>query len=453
MSEDIKVSVLVYVFNNKKYIEKSIRSVMNQTLKEIEILVIDGGSTDGTLQIVDKLAKEDKRLRVIYSKSGVGLQFNTGLLKAKGEYIGICESDDYLLPDMYEKQYKLVKQNDLDILRADARHFVEDWNNNEITFLAKLSKQDVLYNQVLDLTKDQSILKLGINSFWSGLYRKEFLLSQELFMNETKGAAYQDISFLFLCAIKAKRVMLSEDAFYCYRLDNPMSSVNHPQKITMLIEEYRLLKKRLVEDNLFEKYKEIYFSWKINSYLGFYYSLSEKRQKDFAELMYQDIKLDISLERYSGEGLSKKEYLVVNAINHSVEKLYIYLQETYDTLENTENELKDIENNIDIVIFGSGDIGKLVSLYMLYSEKSVVAYADNNEILWGKELNQIPILKPERAVCLYPKAIYIVANETYFCDMRNQLLQISIDENNIIICNDYNFFLKHILIKKLKDRG
>ena len=273
--ENIKVSVLVYVLNDMEHIQRCVNSVINQTLQEIEILVIDGGSVDGTLEAVKTISENNSKIRILPSSPGVGFQFNTGLQAARGEYIGICESDDYLLPDMYEKQYKTAKKYQLDMLRADSKHFIET-KEGEVAFFVALSKKQELYDCILDLTKDNRILQLGVNSFWSGLYRRQFLLEQKLFMNETRGAAYQDTTFSFLSSVKAKRVMLSQEAFYCYRLDNPNSSVNRPQKITMLMEEYRLLKQRLKEEGLFETYKEIYLSWKINGCLGFFDSLSQE---------------------------------------------------------------------------------------------------------------------------------------------------------------------------------
>ena len=93
----IKVSVLTYVKNDAAHIERCMRSVMAQDLPELEYLVVDGGSTDGTREIIDRLAEEDTRIRVIESEPGLGHQFNVGVKEARGEYIGVCESDDYLL--------------------------------------------------------------------------------------------------------------------------------------------------------------------------------------------------------------------------------------------------------------------------------------------------------------------------------------------------------------------
>ena len=120
------VSVLMYVKNGMPYFERAIRSVVNQTLSDIEVLVIDGGSTDGTIELVQEYECKDERVRLLRCDVGsVGAQFNLGLREAKGEYIGIVESDDYILPEMYEKEYWCAKEVDCDVLRADNYIFFE----------------------------------------------------------------------------------------------------------------------------------------------------------------------------------------------------------------------------------------------------------------------------------------------------------------------------------------
>ncbi len=452
MSE-IKVSVIVYVLNTVSYIEKCVRSVMNQTLREIEILIIDGGSTDGTLEIIEKLAAEDSRIRIIHSAPGVGLQFNTGVREAKGEYIGICEADDYILPGMYEYQYETAEKNKLDILRADANHFFETWDGKEIVLFTELSKQRELYDKVLDTTKDMRVLRLGINSFWSGLYRREFLLEQKLFMNETKGAAYQDTAFYFLSVIQAKRVMLSKEAFYCYRLDNPGSSVNNPQRLTMLIDEYRLLKERLVKPGLFEKCKDIYFAWKVGGHLGFYDSLSKELRERYTALMYQDIYNDLASKEFSENELSARDQKIVGLVRLSERALREYLEDNYRSLNVLQRELENIQRDKGIVIFGSGNLGKLVCLYFSCTGGKAVAYADNNEALWGKPEGSVLVLGPEKAVQMYPEAFYIIANEKYSDVMREQLQQLGVENTHMTVCNNYGFFLKYILQKRLKEKN
>lgn len=447
----MKVTVLIYVLNGLPYIERCVRSVMSQTLQEIEILVIDGGSTDGTLEIIKNLLYTDERIRLIHSGPGVGLQFNTGLKEAKGEYIGICESDDYLLPDMYERQYALAKQYQLDILRADANHFIENNRGEEFIFPVKLSKQDDLYDQVLDLTKDRRILELGINGFWSGLYRRKFLLEEHIFMNETKGAAYQDTTFSFLAEIKGKRVMLSRMAFYCYRLDNPGSSMNAPRSINTLIEEYGLLQTRLKEIFLFEEYRDNYISWKIKGYLAFYDIFRNEQKKEYVNLICNDIKADLLSGDFEEKGLSLREKEAVKKITHSEKAFEEYLGSIYEKLETMKQRLEEIPEGKKIIIFGCGEFGKMVYLYMTYMGRRIDSYIDNNSEQWGRELNGISVLQPQNAVKLFPNAVYVVANVEHHNEMRDQLIKNSIHENNIILCDDYIFFFKHILLKAIKE--
>ena len=427
------------------------RSVMDQTLQDIEILVIDGGSTDGTLEIIDGFSKIDTRIHKIDSASGVGHQFNTGLRAARGEYIGICESDDYLLPTMYERQYAMAQKYHLDMLRSDAIHFFEDNHGKEYRFPVKLSKEDALYGKVLDVTKDYRVLQLGINSFWSGLYRREFLLKEKIFMNETKGAAYQDTSFSFLTSVKARKTMLSREAFYCYRLDNPDSSVNNPKRITMLNDEYALLKKRLTEEKLFERYKAIYLSWKIKGYLGFYDSLSAKLRDEYENLMYLDLQKEFESIEFIGDEFSQREKEVISVTRQSVIALHQYLYQIYKGLRDTRQELEEISDEEDIIIFGNGDMGRLIYLYLQSKKKNIVAFIDNNQKLWGSKVENISTMEPERAIRQFPEGIYIIANVNYFQEMKSQLISYSVREKNIIVCSDYGYFFKHILLNSLKD--
>ena len=82
-----------------------------------------------------------------------------------------------------------------------------------------------------------------------------------------------------------------------------------------------------------------------------------------------------------------------------------------------------------------------------------MAYMDNNTELWGTKIRDVPVMSPQSAVCQYPDAVYIVANLTYFQEMKEQLKNLSVSEEQIIICNDYGFFFKHIFLHSLKNKG
>ena len=116
----IKVSVLMPSLNVVRYIRECMESVISQTMEEMEILCIDAGSTDGTLEILEEYVRKDRRVRLIKAdKKSYGYQMNLGLKEALGEYIGVVETDDFILPNMYEKLYTFAKKNNADYVKSD----------------------------------------------------------------------------------------------------------------------------------------------------------------------------------------------------------------------------------------------------------------------------------------------------------------------------------------------
>lgn len=115
--DSTKVSVTVPVYNTSKYLRKCLDSLANQTLKDIEIIIVDDGSTDNSGIICEEYANKYKNFKVIHQKNGgLAIARQTGLDAAQGEYIIVCDSDDWVEPDMYEKLYKAAKENDADMV-------------------------------------------------------------------------------------------------------------------------------------------------------------------------------------------------------------------------------------------------------------------------------------------------------------------------------------------------
>lgn len=447
---NIKISVLIYVLNDHIHIEKCVRSVMAQSIQELEILLIDGGSTDGTLEILRELQKEDARIRLLQSEAGVGRQFNTGLDAAAGKYIGICESDDYLLPDMYEKQYAIAEQYQVDVLKADVIRFCEK-EKREYSFSFGLSADRTLYDTLIYPQEDERFLKLGVNGFWSGLYRREFLQENELRMNETGGASYQDITFSFLTELYAVRAYVMSEAFYCYRMDNPNSSVNNPKKISLLQKEYQLLKEQLKTRRRWETCKEIYWKWRMSGYFWFYDNLSEEMKTAYLPLLYQEIREEMEEESYTWSELSGKERALCEAGRGSFETLKHFIETDAAVWEQTQRKIKALEPGRDIVIFGMGNIGFLVNCYLEQGGMPAAAGIDNASWKWNQRINGILVLSPEACVKRFPDAVYIVANALHENEMKAQLEGLGVKEEKIIICNHYDLFLKRLLINKIKE--
>ena len=123
----IKVSVILPSLNVANYIRECIESTLKQTLREIEIICVDAGSEDGTRQILQEYVQKDNRVLVIDSNiKSYGAQVNMGIQAAKGEYVAILETDDYVLNDMYEKLYDAARKYKLEYVMADYISFFDD---------------------------------------------------------------------------------------------------------------------------------------------------------------------------------------------------------------------------------------------------------------------------------------------------------------------------------------
>ena len=126
-----KISIVVPVYNSGKYLDRCLKSIVNQTYSDIEILLIDDGSTDNSLEICNQFAINDKRIKVFHKENnGVSAARNDGLEYSTGDYIAFVDSDDYLELDMYDRMMKINDKFDCDIVMCDC--YKESSFNKEI---------------------------------------------------------------------------------------------------------------------------------------------------------------------------------------------------------------------------------------------------------------------------------------------------------------------------------
>ncbi len=223
----IKVSLILPSLNVKKYIRKCVMSAQEQTLKDLEILCIDAGSDDGTWEILKKLAAKDERIRLIRSEmKSYGYQVNLGLRLARGDYIGILETDDFVEPQMYETLYEAVVRERLDVVKAGFYfHSSRKGQEEDRKRMAFEALRPAGYKEVIEDPAHLYALFPEDSMIWTGLYRRQFLLSRQIRCSETPGAAFQDIGFVLQTLYLAQRVMYLPECFYHYRIDRKEASV------------------------------------------------------------------------------------------------------------------------------------------------------------------------------------------------------------------------------------
>ena len=232
MSKQIKISVIMPSLNVGDYIEECILSVINQTLEEIEIICIDAGSTDGTLNILEEYAKKDSRIQVLKSdEKSYGHQVNMGLAEAKGEYISIIETDDFIDKNMFERLYDLSENGSVDLIKSTFYHY-NDYDKDNITYQIDEFKKDLPTSKKFTLN-EYSLFVEGHPSVWAGIYKRNFLEENNIKMIEAPAGGWVDNPFFFETAIAAKSIVYIHEAFYYYRVSNPNSSSNQFNDFTM----------------------------------------------------------------------------------------------------------------------------------------------------------------------------------------------------------------------------
>lgn len=294
-----KVSIVMPCYNVERYLAEAIESVLEQTLEEIELVCVDDGSTDRTGSIIDEMARCDKRITVIHKKNGgYGESLNVGFRAAKGDYLGIVESDDYILPGMYKTLYEVAEANDLDFVKSDFYKIWGDGKNRRLVRENTCNKSGY-YCEILNPSENLDLFNMQMMN-WTGLYRRAFLEKHGIVHNESPGASYQDNGFWFQSFCWAKRIMVVPKAFYCYRQDNSASSINQDNKVYAMFDEYAWIRDFLKRNPQIEERFLGVFHYKKTHNLNFILSILDKRFRGqflsrYSE-EYREAKLDGELD-------------------------------------------------------------------------------------------------------------------------------------------------------------
>jgi len=211
-----KVSVIIPVYNVKQYLKEALDSVIHQTYKNIEIIIVDDGSNDGSEKICDEYAGNDSRIRVIHEENGgLSVARNTGLDNMSGEYVAFLDSDDIYYPDMIQKMLESLLSHKTDC--AVCRYTVFN-TKQKINLNSKKKTNEKIYTRAEAL---KAIINGEIHAFaWNKLYKKNLFDS----VRYPAGQNYEDISVVFKIFDKTNKVSVLDEKLVYYR--------KHRQSIT-----------------------------------------------------------------------------------------------------------------------------------------------------------------------------------------------------------------------------
>lgn len=227
MKSQPKVSVIVPIYKVEKYLCQCIDSILAQTLKDIEIILVDEGDMDACRYIIDHYEQSDKRVKTIHEKNGgYGASVNKGFDIATGEYISIIESDDFIEPTMYEEMYNYAKKLDADVVKTP---YYEYWDKTKdspeiIQLCSWYAKTKNLPENKLFQIEDYPVLMAIHPSLWAALYKNKYLKTKKIRCIEAKGAGYIDNHFRIQTLCQTNKIAWLNKPFNYYRLSNETAS-------------------------------------------------------------------------------------------------------------------------------------------------------------------------------------------------------------------------------------
>lgn len=263
MEKDL-VSIIVPVYNVEKYLEECIKSVINQTYKNIELILVDDGSTDTSPEVCDKWEKKDNRIKVLHKKNeGLGLTRNTGINLANGKYIYFLDSDDYIDINTIEICYELAQKNNADIVNFGFKSV----NNDKVIFesIPNMPKNVYKNNEIIDILLPDFIAnnpasKTNTNLTLSAcmMFTKKELIDKCNFKFESeRNVISEDICSLPYLYKNANTIAIIQKALYNYRVN--YSSITHSfskNKIKDIEKFYNYFSNQCDELKLGEETKE-----------------------------------------------------------------------------------------------------------------------------------------------------------------------------------------------------
>ncbi len=326
-----KISIVIPCYNVEKFLRQCLDSVVNQTLKDIEIICVNDGSTDTTGDIINEYAEIDDRIVAIHKENGgYGKGMNSGMDIATGKYFMIVESDDFIMPDSCEILYKAAEQFGADIVRSDYFDLSARSGKDSLT-VKQISKDFSYYYRPICPNKELEVYSFVMHN-WTGIYNRDFIEKYHIRYNETPGASYQDNGFFFQVFSQAEKLVYIPRPCYCYRIDNPGSSIHDKSKVYTMSEEYSFIRSFLASHPEFEStVMPAFYARLFRAHYQTFKRIDPEFKSQYCELMRKDMII------------ARDEHLLNTGLLTAPERdMLAYLLESVDTfmLANSKNSMK-----------------------------------------------------------------------------------------------------------------
>lgn len=353
------ISVIVPVYNVTDYVEQCINSLISQTMKELEIIVVDDCGTDDSIKKVEKLAKADKRIKIIYNKTnqGLGESRNIGLQYVKTEYVAFLDSDDWVEDCYYEKLYKAIKKENADIAISDVIYYYNEYEQKHEWVSNWNFKAD---KNIITEIKDKQY-NIYSCACWNKLYKTNIFSKYNL--KFPKGLYIEDVPITFITTMLAEKIVLVKDVKLYYRIrNNSIMSLSKgdrkPFDIFKIYDYTENLLKNYNTYNFIKQYQKILDNFEIFNVYSWYTSVHQIYKDEFWQQMRKVfLKINIKHNPY----ITSESRKIYNLVCHNDRILSVVYIKLFDLIPLF--KFKKTEHSSSLYLFN------LIPLY-LYKYKT-----------------------------------------------------------------------------------
>ena len=304
----ICISIVIPVYNVEKYLEQCLDSIQKQSLKNIEVICVDDGSTDHSLQILQEFAKMDKRFKLIHKdNTGAGDSRNIGMKYAKGEYLLFLDADDIFYNNLCFDAYKKAKIDDADICFMGAERI--NMRTNKTEYMGWVLRSCLLPEKT-PFQKEEigdQYFQMVTGCPWSKLFKRTFIMKHQIKFQNLKNS--NDIFFVRTAMALANRLTYVDKILITYRFaeGNNTQSIKHKNPLEFY-KAYQALKEKLIEENLYESLEKSFVNMTLDDFMFNYRTTNSAEAKKAIVDKLKNEGIDFfDFNKYSWEFYNNKE--------------------------------------------------------------------------------------------------------------------------------------------------
>ncbi len=439
------ITIIIPIFNKEKYISRCLDSVINQTFKNIEILVINDGSTDNSLNIINRYKKKDNRFKVINQKNqGPSKARNVGIENASAEVLFFMDADDTIEEEALEDMYFKMIEDNSDIVHSKIRYISKVF---EVKEDKNLFVENSIFKEILSLNTSSSIS--------ANLYKKKLFIENNI--SFPIDMYYEDLATVYKVFYCAKKISISNKAYYNYFYSNLGSIVNtfSRKHISDLLLAIDLTKQFLEDKNILKKYQNNLYERVVNVIIGFLSTVSEVKNSQqerlvvFSMLWEQLSNYNLfnlpeyykfTLVRQTLYFLRDLKFYLISKSFKNVSLSVEYLKKVFDSIISPLSELQCLLDYLDtnpklnsLYVYGGGESFLKIEPYLKIRNIKVVGIIDKG-FKDSKYFMKYKVITLEEVINLKYNVDILIASISFAKEITESIL-IKDQRNKINIIN------------------